>query len=63
MPAVTASRAPQAARLAVYVAVFALVWQLNRMTDFTADDFIYHFVFQVGPPDSAACSPRRSSMS
>lgn len=47
----------------MYVAVFALVWQLNRMTDFTADDFIYHFVFQVGPPDSAACSPRRSSMS
>ncbi len=37
----------------MYVAVFALVWQLNRMTDFTADDFIYHFVFQVGPPDAS----------
>lgn len=40
-------------RALLYGAVFFLVFRLNQMTDFTADDFIYHFHFQAGPPDES----------
>lgn len=42
-----------AGRVLLYAAVFLLFHRLNQMTDFTADDFIYHYHFQAGPPDGS----------
>ena len=41
----------RALRLLVLVVAFILVFRLNQMTDYTADDFIYHYFYQAGTPN------------